>query len=474
MRRWTSPRSKWSWASPSVGVARVSVAHDQEGRQGRAQARRLRPGPPAQAREQAPGREGGKGDQHGQDRHAVTGGGKEQQDRRGIAQRVEPQQGRGIAPDPQAQPQAEQAQGSDQAEGDGEVPVPEEEAQDRRVPAGVVDVLVALDLGAAPEVKGLPAQQLQVVEGMGGDPGQALAQEEGGLRRSRHVARPPRLGDHLLPLHPRPQGDGAIVVGVVADVEVDAAVGGDEDQPRLGGPVAQGDGQDHQQGAAGEGGEGARGAAAPEVPGAEDQGEEQDVGPGQGRQPGRQTGQPPVEAPVALHRPQEELEEQEVEKDLHRHGEQLALEVEEGAAQGRGAARDSTGRLAEGPPREPVDEEAGKGPEQDLEEPDADEVRPGQQPAEKGQQVDVERGLPEGFGPAEEISAGDRPGLLEEGPGVDDGRVEERTGAVLVDVTQAQGEGRQQEDAGKEPGPVAHGREADRCRRPRDPGSAPQ
>ena len=124
------------------------------------------------------------------------------------------------------------------------MPIPQQETQYPRVLAGVVYILVALGLGAAPKVKSLFAEQAEIIEGLRGYVLKGFVKKKGRLGGRSLMARMRRLCDQGLPLHTRPQRDRAFVAGVVADVEVDAGVGGNEDEVRLNGPVAIGNGQD--------------------------------------------------------------------------------------------------------------------------------------------------------------------------------------------------------------------------------------
>ena len=74
-------------------------------------------------------------------------------------------------------------------------------------------------------------------------------------------------------------------------------------------------------------------------------------------------------------------------------------------------------------------------------EPDADEVRGREEPANERQQVDVEGGLPIRFVPSPEWTAGKGLCLFEKCLSVNYGRVEEGTGAVFPQIAQSQCEG---------------------------------
>ena len=76
-----------------------------------------------------------------------------------------------------------------------------------------------------------------------------------------------------------------------------------------------------------------------------------------------------------------------------------------------------------------------------MHEPDADEVRGRQEPANERQQVDVEGGLPVRFVAAPEWAADKGLCLVEKGLGVNDGRVEEGAGAVFPQIAQSRCEG---------------------------------
>ena len=95
--------------------------------------------------------------------------------------------------------------------------------------SGIINVLVALDFGTAPKIVPLGEQSGYRFERVGGYIAQALAQEEGGFGGCSLMSGLHGLHGHLFPAHARMQRGGVFVIRIIADIKVDATIGGDED-----------------------------------------------------------------------------------------------------------------------------------------------------------------------------------------------------------------------------------------------------
>ena len=240
----------------------------------------------------------------------------------------------------------------------------------------VVDALVALDLGAAEEQPRLLEQQSCVVEGVVAGPGQGLAVEVARTGRKALVAGFDRLEDERLPAMPGVDGDGAVIVSVVANVEVDPAVGRDQHGLAAYQDIAERDRGDGEEGAEGQRQSrtcllSVRTSRPPEQRQHED--ERQDRRPRDRRQPGADAGHEPGGARVRVQRASGTGQDAEVEQHFHRDSQQLAVEVDGGAVQGEG--RGGRGRRPQRHhrPRQAEQEHTGESGEQRLKGPGADE-----------------------------------------------------------------------------------------------------
>ena len=177
-----------------------------------------------------------------------------------------------------------------------------------------------------PEQEKLARQQPQPVEGLGADvfpgAGKVKVRLAGGFLDARLVGHI----DQLVPLPARPQVQGVIVGGVVADVEIDAAVVGDENRVVADGVVVQGHWRDHQQGAQQKDGGAALAATAPAPadPRRGGQDKAQDRGHCQGGQPEEQTGGQEGAAARMAQGAQQQYQPRQIQKSGHRSGQEFA------------------------------------------------------------------------------------------------------------------------------------------------------
>ena len=198
--------------------------------------------PRAEAVPQPPPGVGRQHQQDGQHGRPVAGAGEEGDDARRVGENEERRRIQPAAMDGQGQ--AKEGERGDEAEGEGHHPLPEGGRQDRGVAAPVVDALVAALLVAVEEAQALARLQGQEVQGLLPHVLQGLVPEVVGAVGAAVDAGLQRLGHEVVPLPPGPDPHQALVVGAVADVEIDARVVGDEDPVAADGVVAPGRGQD--------------------------------------------------------------------------------------------------------------------------------------------------------------------------------------------------------------------------------------
>jgi len=130
--------------------------------------------------------------------------------------------------------QAEQGQGHEQAEGELQPGrLPDEPVQERSILFKEVEIGVAHDFIAVEQLVELGQLIAHIRERVGGDEAEGLPEEEGRRARFPDLVRAVEAvgqGDDFLPGIAGPHGHGLLPVRVVADIEVEAAVCGNEDE----------------------------------------------------------------------------------------------------------------------------------------------------------------------------------------------------------------------------------------------------
>ena len=280
-------------------------------------------------------------------------------------------------------------------------PLPQGRRQDRRVVAPEVYVLVPADFVSVPKEEEFPGHQGDIVERLGADVVPRTGQEEARLVGWSVYAGLAGQTHDAAPLQTRPRTDGAVVVRVVAHVEVYASVIRDEDAVAADDGVAQGYRRDRQGRAQQEEPSPDRGplsapfAQPPPDPSRGHRHEGEDRGHGQSGQSEDQASAQKAKPGGPLQRLPEKSEAGQIEEGGQGRGQKLAVEEDQRAAQGRGhGCRGGDRRTGDLPPQ-PVDQGASQGTEQRLDQAHDVEEGPREERLQHAEQVGIERRLPE-------------------------------------------------------------------------------